>query len=113
LARKISYGKTCYQTYQNTQNSLKSGLAFDANFEHPTLQGVTNERALTQGVASLALGILAAQLRFAASICKLSAMCCCPFRACIIGCTSAIQTSLIAFGLHDNSGRASAIVCNT
>ena len=26
------------------------------NFEHPTLQGVTNERALTQGVASLALG---------------------------------------------------------
>ena len=39
------------------------------------LQGVTNERTLTQGVASLALGILAAQLRFAASICKLSAMC--------------------------------------
>ena len=28
------------------------------NFEHPTLQGVTNERALTQGVASLALGIV-------------------------------------------------------
>ena len=26
------------------------------DFEHPTLQGVTNERALTQGVASLALG---------------------------------------------------------
>ena len=26
------------------------------NFEHPTLQGVTNERALTQSVASLALG---------------------------------------------------------
>ncbi len=23
----------------------------------------------------------------------------------IIGCTSAIQASLIAFGLHDNSGR--------
>ena len=56
MARKISYGKPCYQTYQNTQNSLKSGLVFDANFEHPTLQGVTNERALTQGVASLALG---------------------------------------------------------
>ena len=31
-----------------------------ADFEHPTLQGVTNERALTQGVASLALGILGA-----------------------------------------------------
>ena len=28
------------------------------DFEHPTLQGVTNERALTQGVASLALGIV-------------------------------------------------------
>ena len=27
-----------------------------ADFEHPTLQGVTNERALPQGVASLALG---------------------------------------------------------
>ena len=26
------------------------------DFEHPTLQGVTNERALPQGVASLALG---------------------------------------------------------
>ena len=26
------------------------------DFEHPTLQGVTNEHALTQGVASLALG---------------------------------------------------------
>ena len=37
MARKISYGKPCYQTYQNTQNSLKSGLVFDANFEHPTL----------------------------------------------------------------------------
>ena len=30
---------------------------------------------------------------------------CCPL-LCIIGCTSAIQASLIAFGLHDNSGRA-------
>ena len=29
------------------------------DFEHPTLQGVTNERALTQGVASLALGAVA------------------------------------------------------
>ena len=35
MARKTSYGKPCYQTYQNTQNSLKSGLVFDANFEHP------------------------------------------------------------------------------
>ena len=26
------------------------------DFEHPTFQGVTNERALTQGVASLAPG---------------------------------------------------------
>ena len=26
------------------------------DFEHPTLQGVTNEYTLTQGVASLALG---------------------------------------------------------
>ena len=26
------------------------------DFEHPTFQSVTNERALTQGVASLALG---------------------------------------------------------
>ena len=39
MARKISYGKPCYQTYQNTQNSLKSGLVFDANFEHPTCKG--------------------------------------------------------------------------
>ena len=30
---------------------------------------------------------------------------CCPL-LCIIGCTLAIQASLIAFGLHDNSGRA-------
>ena len=28
------------------------------------------------------------------------------FNPCIIGCTSAIQASLIAFGLHDNSIRA-------
>ena len=32
------------------------------DFEHPTLQGVTNERALTQGVASLALGLCAVAL---------------------------------------------------
>ena len=49
------------------------------------LQGVTNERALTQGVASLALGAYWA------------------FSPCFIGCTSAIQASLIAFGLRDNS----------
>ena len=88
MARKISYGKPCYQTYQNTQNSLKSGLAFDANFEHPTFQGVTNERALTQGVASLALGYVHHWAFID-----------------IIGCGSAIQASLIAFALHDDSAR--------
>ena len=37
---------------------------------------------------------------------------CCPL-LCIIGCTSAIQASLIAFGLHDNSGRAlPTLKCN-
>ena len=34
----------------------KSGLAFDADFEHPTFQGVTAPTRDTQGVASLALG---------------------------------------------------------
>ena len=52
-------------------------------------QGVNNERALTQGVASLALGYA---LHWA-------------FSPCIIGCTSAIQASLIAFALHDDSAR--------
>ena len=33
---------------------LKSGLVFDANFEHPTLQGATAPTRDTQGVASLA-----------------------------------------------------------
>ena len=51
-------------------------------------QGVTNERALTQGVASLALGYA---LHWAFID--------------IIGCGSAIQASLIAFALHDNSAR--------
>ena len=51
------------------------------------LQGVTNERALTQGVASLALGLSAYWA----------------FSPCFIGCTSAIQASLTAFGLRDNS----------
>ena len=51
-------------------------------------QGVTNERALTQGVASLALGYV---LHWAFID--------------IIGCGSAIQASLIAFALHDNSAR--------
>ena len=51
------------------------------------LQGVTNERTLTQGVASLALG--EALLGFQP--------------ACIIGCTSAIQASLIVFDLHDKA----------
>ena len=35
---------------------LKSGLVFDANFEHPTLQGATAPTRDTQGAASLALG---------------------------------------------------------
>ena len=52
------------------------------------LQGVTNERALTQGVASLALGYV---LHWAFID--------------IIGCGSAIQASLIAFALHDDSAR--------
>ena len=34
----------------------KNESNFESDFEHPTFQGVTNERALTQGVASLALG---------------------------------------------------------
>ena len=34
----------------------KSGLAFDADFEHPTFQGATAPTRGTQGVASLALG---------------------------------------------------------
>ena len=52
------------------------------------LQGVTNERALTQGVASLALGYV---LHWAFID--------------IIGCGSAIQASLIAFALRDDSAR--------
>ena len=52
------------------------------------LQGVTNERALTQGVASLALGYV---LHWAFID--------------IIGCGSAIQANLIAFALHDDSAR--------
>ena len=39
--------------YQNTLKTMPKKIM---DFEHPTLQGVTNERALTQGVASLALG---------------------------------------------------------
>ena len=50
-------------------------------------QGVTNERALTQGVASLALGYVHHWA----------------FSPCFIGCVSVIQASLIAFDLHDNS----------
>ena len=52
------------------------------------LQGVTNGCALTQGVASLALGYV---LHWAFID--------------IIGCGSAIQASLIAFALHDDSAR--------
>ena len=52
------------------------------------LQGVTNKRALPQGVASLALDYV---LHWAFID--------------IIGCGSAIQASLIAFALHDDSAR--------
>ena len=34
----------------------KSGLAFDADFEHPTFQGAAAPTRDTQGVAALALG---------------------------------------------------------
>ena len=37
------------------------------DFEHPTFQGVTNERALTQGVASLAPGYALVGLCYALS----------------------------------------------
>ena len=67
---------------------LKSGLVFDANFEHPTFQGATAPTCDTQGVASLALGYV---LHWAFID--------------IIGCGSAIQASLIAFALHDDSAR--------
>jgi len=63
------------------------------------LQGVTNERALPQGVASLALGYALIGLSARPWV-----MCCCSL-LCIIGCTSAIQVNLIAFGLRDNSWR--------
>ena len=50
----------CVLEYRRTaiaMNKLpKSGLAFDANFEHPTLQGATALTHDTQGVAALALG---------------------------------------------------------
>ena len=52
------------------------------------LQGVTNERVLTQGVASLALGYVHHWAFID-----------------IIGYGSAIQASLIAFALHDDSAR--------
>ena len=51
-------------------------------------QGVTNERALTQGVASLAPGYVHHWAFID-----------------IIGCGSAIQASLIAFALYDDSAR--------
>ena len=52
----------CVLEYRRTaiamNKPLKSGLVFDANFEHPTFQGATAPTRDTQGVASLALGIL-------------------------------------------------------
>ena len=42
--------------YLQCQNTLKTVRKYSIDFEHPTLQGVTNERALPQGAASLALG---------------------------------------------------------
>ena len=50
------------------------------------LQGVNTMAIVTQGVASLALGYVLIALS-----------------GHIIGCTSAIQASLIAFDLHDNT----------
>ena len=50
----------CVLEYRRTaiamNKPLKSGLVFDANFEHPTLQGATAPTRDTQGAASLALG---------------------------------------------------------
>ena len=50
----------CVLEYRRTaiamNKLLKSGLVFDANFEHPTFQGATAPTRGTQGVASLALG---------------------------------------------------------
>ena len=50
----------CVLEYRRTAIAMnkppKSGLAFDADFEHPTFQGVTAPTRDTQGVASLALG---------------------------------------------------------
>ena len=82
----------CVLEYRRTAIAMnkppKSGLAFDADFEHPTFQGATAPTRGTQGVASLALGwvLLWAFID-------------------IIGCGSAIQASLIAFALHDDSAR--------
>ena len=49
----------CVLEYRRTAITMnkppKSGLAFDADFEHPTFQGATAPTRGTQGVATLAL----------------------------------------------------------
>ena len=65
----------CVLEYRRTaiamNKPLKSGLVFDANFEHPTLQGATAPTRDTQGVASLALGY--ALVGLSARPCKIRA----------------------------------------
>ena len=59
----------------------------------------------TQGVASLALGYALVGLSARALSVLPQGKRLLAFSPCIIGCTSAIQASLIAFGLCDNSAR--------
>ena len=59
----------------------------------------------TQGVASLALGYALVGLSARALSVVPQGKRLLAFSPCIIGCTSAIQASLIAFGLCDNSAR--------
>ena len=66
----------------------KIGRVKYSDFEHPTFQGVNISHHVSQGVATLALGSV---LHWAFID--------------IIGCGSAIQASLIAFALHDDSAR--------
>ena len=66
----------------------KIGRVKYSDFEHPTFQGATAPTHGTQGVATLALRSV---LHWAFID--------------IIGCGSAIQASLIAFALHDDSAR--------
>ena len=79
---------TFHRIATTTNRIPKNDLIFDTDFERPTLQGATAPTHDTQGVASLALGYV---LHWAFID--------------IIGCGSAIQASLIAFALHDDSAR--------